>query len=742
MSDVQHAIDAGTPDQGLAGHWRVTARPRGQAPVGATSLRGSDTRVDSIGFSDPFGPKSMTLTFPQVTIFDALGEGDLWWIRKHVDVDVEWVGALPAGFVPTVPTPGVTQAPSWRWEGYMASFSRGSDGLSVQLKGAGYQLDNWLAKPEYPQRPLPYEWAIARQFFGKPSLRLHPLRVVWPSWWKTTYTPQTGVPSYMIPAGVSKGENWTAMLTRQTGNWDPVLTSYIQGLLAAMYTDRGRWTLDLDAGRQPVLFHRDIVHGPGPSVLTVDLADPGVKPQLNEDWEQYLTTVFGQGTSLSGVAFSGMQVSSDGASTSYVPLASMRQAWPESDDNPWRDLDVMVKEVMVQMQAGLSQDDAMVVARAHLGRFAEPGQVGTLTLKTDPTMDGVVVPRGLIRAGMSVHMPRALGRPEGLTAHITETSWSAASGEMSLTLDSKFRDQLTSQEVRLRGRDALSVSRMLVAGQYKPPVDDQMLPWSYEQGSGVIPSNETYSAVKLFAGMPSNLQFPWTDWTTQRPPKDGRWKNCYLRLGPAQAIADKNWFTQATAAGTAYGVPIRMSQAGTIRLLQFAAYDANGNVLPVPFHVSFYYVAGVNVMSMPRIPDDQRNLFAPFTTGQHYPFVRDGFEAFKIDGTKNDPNIPQPTESVGLIRAYGTFYEKAGFWPGSYSDGDQPTGLLVDESQWSFDTTNVGDAYWDPYKAERNLTNPKSGKIYAMIYCDAQLDQEVFFLGRMFRLEPGTGGGL
>jgi hypothetical protein len=27
-----------------------------------------------------------------------------------------------------------------------------------------------------------------------------------------------------------------------------------------------------------------------------------------------------------------------------------------------------------------------------------------------------------------------------------------------------------------------------------------------------------------------------------------------------------------------------------------------------------------------------------------------------------------------------------------------------------------------------------------MIYCEAQQAQEVFFLGRLFRAEPGTGG--
>ena len=81
----------------------------------------------------------------------------------------------------------------------------------------------------------------------------------------------------MIPAGVTKGENWTGLLTRSTGSWDPALTSYIQTLLASMYTERGRWTMDLDTYRQPVMFHRDLVMVPAAGTAVIDPTAPGVK---------------------------------------------------------------------------------------------------------------------------------------------------------------------------------------------------------------------------------------------------------------------------------------------------------------------------------------------------------------------------------------------------------------------------------------------------------------------------------
>lgn len=740
--EIQRSIAAPPGEHGVVGQWLIQARPWGSSTLGydVTMVRGKPTKVGDFSFSDPFGPESMTLEFPQVTIFDRKGSGDLSWMKAEVDVDVIWDGPLPEGFAIAPATDGRT--PQWRWEGYIESFGvSSSGGTTAQLKGALLQLDNWIAKPEYPSRPLPYEWAIARRFRDKVALRTMPLRIVWPDWWTRTFAPPVKVPSYLMPAGVSKGENWTGLLTRSTGAWDPELTSYVQSLLSAMYDERGRWTMDIDAGRQPVLFHRPYVLAPDETVVVVDLVEHGKDAELAEDWSQTLTTIYGQGTSLSGVAFSGMNVSGDGSQTTYRPLASMRQVYPENQANGWLTAAKMPREVMLQMQPGLSVDDATTVARAHLRRFAEPGATGTVTLTSDPVVNGVRVPRQLVRAGMVLHLPGVLGRPNGLLVHVTKSSHSAVTGKVTLQVDSKFRDQLTAEEVRLRGRDALAVSRMLVAGQYQPPVSDLMMPWSYEGGSGVIPSNSTYNATQLFMSMPSDVSFPWTDWTTQHPPSSAQWKNSYLRLGPAQANADKNWIVQHTETGTDFGVPITMSQAGNVRLLQVAAYDVDGNLLPVPFHISFYYVGGVNVASMPRIPDDQSALFPPYIAGQHYPFVRDGYEPFKTDGTKVDPNVPQPTESVGLIRVYGNFYERAGHWPGSYAEGDAPTGMLVDETQWQFDTTNTGDAYWDPYRAERNLTNPKAGKIYAMIYCDAQLSQDVYFLGRIFRAEPGTGGG-
>lgn len=737
---TQRAIRAAAHDVSLAGTWSIVVRPPGKAPVDISLFRGKPTQLGSYSFSDPFGPSSLEFRVPQVSMFERRGAGDLAWAVKQADVNIVWTGDLPSSYPFGHRNGAGVVTPQFSWEGYLTTFGYSRDGLRVQCKGAMLQMDRYLAKPEYTARPLPYEFAIARQFVRKPALRLMPLRVVWPSWWSTVYNPVAGAPSWMIPAGVTKGQKWTNLLTRETGSWDPTLTSYIQTLLGSMYTDRGRFTLMLDSNRQPVLYHQDLITLPGPSVAVINPASPGLEVDLTEDWEQSVTDVYAQGTSLAGVSYSGMQVSSDGTTTAYLPAAALRQTFPTSIDNGWFDRDVMPQEVLIQAQQGLSADDAQIVGRSHLMRFSDPGVVGTITLEHDPLLNGDPISRFLIRAGMALQLPMFGGDKNGLVVHVTDSAANFDDGTVALTVDSKFRDALTVEEVRKRGRDALSISRALVAGQYQPPIPDQMMPWSYGEGSGYIPSNSVRSALPLFNGMPQFTPFPWTDWIKSRPPRDRRWANCYIRIGPASSTANNNWAVQKSPWGSNMGTPIRMGQAGTVKLLQIAAYDRDGNVLKVPFHVGFYYVGSVNVLTMPAIPVEQAAMFPPYKAGQRYPFVRDAFEALQRDGTRVGKNDPKAYESAGPVRIYGTFYNKAGYSPGSQPEGDVPTGLLIDETQWSWDLTSVGDALWDPYSIERNYANPHAGNIYAMIYCDAQQDQEVFFAGRIFRVEPGTGG--
>lgn len=714
---------------GVVGHWQIVVRPYGLAAKDVAFFRGVPTQLGSFGFEDPFGPATLQLTFPAVTLFDKVGFGDLDWILEDADVDLVWVGPLPPGY------PGG----GYRWEGYFASFDWGDNGFTVQCAGANHQHDLTLAKPEYLARPLPYEVAIARTMTGRLDLRTKPLRIEWPAWWSTRYSdPPAGTPTYMIPSGVKAGQNWSALVTRSTGSWDARLTGFAQSLLSSMYTERGRWTIDLDPGRQPVMRHLDLRMVPRSDDILIDAVQPGIKVRLSEDFSQSANVAHGQGSSLAGVGYSGMEVSPDGLTTTYRPLAALRQVDPVTDKNGWFQRGRFRREVLLQLQPGLDETDARKVAVSHLTRFGNPGYVGSIELESDPTVNGVSFPHFLVRAGFTVRVPRLFGNPEGVLLHVTKSDHDPASRKTTLTVDSRYRDMLTVDEVRLRTRDALTVTRLLVAGGYQPPIPDQLLPWDYAGGSGYVPSGAQLSSKRLFDGMPAGIPFPWTDWTRARPPRSASWKSCYIRLGPATGNANDNWTSVSDKSGSKLGIPIKMSQAGTIRLLQVAAYDKDGNVLPVSFHLSLYYSRGVNYTSMPSMPTEFEGKFPPYQGGQHFPFFPAAWETYKDDGTQQNPASANAVETSGLIRAWGSNYEKAGHWPGSSASGDPATGLLVDETTWSFDTTHF-DSTFDPFSPTKNKANPLAGQVYAMLWCDMQKQQEVFFAGRMFRVEPGTG---
>lgn len=723
---------------GEAGYFKIFARPpRGQV-LDITTFRGTPTTVSSWAFTDPFGPSTLELQFPTIGALESIGANsvDLWWLTPDTSVDVVWHGPLPAGYPDG----------AWRWEGFFTSPNfDGVLGMGLECIGAMRQLDHYQAKPEYLSRPLPYEVAIGRQFEGKPDLRLAKLQTIFPPGWERKYVAAPAkTPPYMVPVGVSDGQPWTGMLTRQSGSWDPVLTSYIQQMITSMYTESGRWTLDLLPGRVPVLRHRELILSAGDTTLVVDPVSPDVRLSLSIDWSQRVNVAYGQGRSLSGTAYSGMTVTADGLATSYEPLAASRSVHPVSDKHGWFDKTRMRKEVVLQLQPGLDAQDAARSAAAHLGRFGEPGITGTITLGTDVRFGAEWLPRSLIKAGMTVQVPGLLGAPEGVVFAITQVSVNLEDGKTTLTVDSKFRDQLTVQEVRLRGRDALSVTRMLIGGQYQPPVPDQLLPWNYAEGSGFIPSGPQFSAKRLFEGMPTSVQFPWTEWTRVRPPKSASWSSCYIKMPRYDgANANGNWASLSDRDGARLGFPVKMAQAGQIRLVQIAAYDPNGEVAKVSFHVSLYYSRGVNALSMPIMPaiyapgGAEALPGVPYAAGQRYPFFPNAWETYKADGTRISTETPVSTETAGLIVGWGNHFERAGHWPGSFGDGDPATGLLVDEEPFSFDTSTF-DSTFDPYSPTKNASNPLAGNVYVMIYCDTKRVTDLYFVGRMFRVEPGV----
>lgn len=706
---------------GSAGYWRIFAHSPQGGRVDITMFRGSPTQIVSLSTTDPFGDATASLRFPQITAFDKPGYGDLSWLIPWVNIDIVWYTDDGA------PT-------TWAWEGFMVSEEISEDGYQISLKGALYELDNYLAKPWYPQYPVPYELLIRSAFSPTEhvGLRTNPLIIRWPTDWAEV-VPNRTLPGYLWflrPWGVQPGEKWTGRITRNTGSWDPLLTGHVQGLLSVMYTEGGgQWTVRKETGRTPVLMVRPEITAPDADTLHVWFGSPEVKLNVSRDFTQSANIVYGQGSDLAGTQFSGQEVSRDGQTTFYEPFASLPYVWPATRDNPRLNTNVTRKEARLAFPEGMSLIESRLAAASHLRKFSDPGYVGSLSLTTDPLRGGIPYNRMLIRAGQGIVVHGLRGAD--VLFHISETNVDPMNLTASLTLDTKYRDALTIYEVRAKTRDALDPVRLLKAGAYSVTVQDSILPWSYSQGSGVLPSAGASDATDLFVNKMGPMEkFPWLGATTKYPPK--KYPNYYIKIGPKNAKADLNW-AGVTRSGISYAaIPFRMSQSGTIRLTQIAAYDENGNVLPVRFHVSFYTNQGVNVTNMPMIPA----ALAPvngYPASQRYPFFQNAFENINPDGTVTDNPGQLTAEGADMAVGFGNSYEAAGYFPGLASRGDPKTGLLSEEAPWSYDTTS--STGFDKYSAEKTRKDPTNGLMYAMIYCDDQGTSPVYFLGRMFRSE-------
>lgn len=705
--------------RGSGGSLRVFVTAPGQQRKDVTMFRGVPTKVDNMSSTDPFGDAAAQITFPKISSLDRPGSGDLSWLVPMANVDIVFYyeDGTYSG---------------WAWEGMIFSENPSLTSLSVTCKGALYQADNFLAAPWYPQYPVPYELLIKNALdpAKNPTLRTAACRVQFPDDWNLL-VPKFDSPDYLWflrPWGVSPGQKWTGMTTRNTGGWEPKLTGFVQGLLSVMYTpEGGQWTVFKSTGRVPVMKIRPVLLSPAEDSLTLYNGAPGVDANLSRDFSQSTNVVYGVGTDLSGSSFSGQQVSADGITTFYDPFAALPSVHPVIGSNPRLNRNIPRKESKLTFPNGMDELAARDTSASHLQRFADPGYTGEISLTSDPMVGSTPYNRMLIKAGQDIVLKNWRGAD--LILHVTTASASPSEGTVSLTVDSKFRDALTVDEVMARTRDALDPIHALKVGTFAVTTQDMVKPWSYTEGSGIIPTTAKDGVNKKQS--PSS-RFPWTDFTKAYPPK--KYPGYYVKLNPASKKADDNWsgYTRSNIAKAA--VPVLVSQQGAIRLTQIAAYDENGDVMKVRFHVSFYGNSGTSVRDMPMVP--KAAVGSPYPESQRYPFFKGAFEQVRDDGTEQDnPGVLLPS-GADLIVGWGNYYEGAGYWPGTNSGGGSPTGMLADESTWNYNTTQ--DPSFDKFSTKNTAANPSAGLIYIMIYCDAQGNKPVYFHGRLFVTNAGT----
>ena len=306
--------------------------------------------------------------------------------------------------------------------------------------------------------------------------------------------------------------------------------------------------------------------------------------------------------------------------------------------------------------------------------------------------------------------------------HVAQVSASPQNGTVELTVDTNYRDLLSLDEVQARRRDPLTPTKMLRIGQSSVFINDQFAPWSKKIGSGCIPTKSK----NFFADNVS--RFPWEEQVAKYPPNTH--PEFYVRVNANARKSFDRWTF----------FDFVLSENGTARLTELAAYKADGTRAKVAFHFGIYDIeggkAGIDPYSMPHDGDN----FSPFT---------------KYFFTKTDDNgVPWTTDPSGRSSMYyptdkdgkeigvilwGNYDQRDGYWPGQYDKGSPVSGLHKDTAEWAWNFDDRRD-----FSAERiagNKPAPSKMNVSAYsytgaIYCEAPYD--VYFIGRILRKNLGT----
>ena len=421
----------------------------------------------------------------------------------------------------------------------------------------------------------------------------------------------------------------------------------------------GAWTLMKNNGRIPVLKLRD----EETVDWTVTVGQPGVSHSLKSDFSQTPNVIFGEGTDESATTWRNSTVEVTGSAetiTRHHPLAWDERVHParkdqsetgEETDPPPEEFseDHVRVEIIQKYGSGVSLLDAKRSADQQIQRESSPGWFGTITLSSDPQEGS----RFEIKAGTNLllrhfrkHVPKNEDDPlpdpeeQGIVLHVAQAEVNFDNGTVDLTVDSKARDLATlAQLIERTKSENQNPAKMLMVNRESSRTDDTKFPWDYNAGSGSL-TTESMAARRSDESLPIGRP----DITPER----------FVFVNGTHHDPFKRWgIVSMVAAGK-----------GTISRSEVRAFNEFGQPLEIPFHVGIYQEE-ISAYAMP---------LHPFQEGVWTPDPKEALTGF------------DPTAAV----LWGQGGQRAGYWPGLESEGNPPTGIMIDEGTWQFEVSSLG----------------------------------------------------
>jgi hypothetical protein len=252
--------------------------------IDMTYFRGTPCTLTRCVETEPFGWASAELYFPNITPYETSAN---YLVAPGLNIEVTLLNlngdvteTLFEGFI--IEREGIAE-------------EAGKVGTKLTCMGALYQADFTLAMKRLIVEPED----IARRIFGRLE----------------------SVPGYRYQ-NVPRDSVITGIMDTTSGNWQPILTGYIQELLSTATTDTGeQWTLTCGPNRTVILKLKDtttVNH-------TVTLGTPGISVTFHKDESQKTTTIYGHGVDADNNAFANLR----------FPYAAINQ---QDHDFPYTDL--------------------------------------------------------------------------------------------------------------------------------------------------------------------------------------------------------------------------------------------------------------------------------------------------------------------------------------------------------------------------------------------------------------------
>lgn len=783
-------------DDGVTGFWKIEVTAWNPLTDSLrksdiTTVNGIPTRIESFSVTDPFGPGEATFNLPAVTLLETVGGAGLWWLRDGTMVKISWIPTDASLEV----LKQVNSEDMWKvnhliypheqtWVGRLVSFEMSSrSGLQVQCLGLPRNLNGYRTQPSIISTPIPVERAIVNEV--RKANQRHPSGIsdvvvylddrtaaVW-----TEREAKKRRYWYLIPRGLAPGQKWSGVTTREVGRFQTLLDEYVQNLLNQMRTPFGRYTARMMTEDQLAITHQDMFVSSSTTgrVLIVNMAQPGIEANLSRDFSQTLTTVYGKVSNpISGLSYERAIYNPDGNSVWHKPFANLNRVDADRGGRSDRNVLRVRREVYDEWTSALAPDEAIVAAERHLATFSEPGWVGSLRIDgVDPVVwvgsgdTGQVLagyPRQMITAGDIFRLDGLGGMNPGPVVLATQVQQSPESGQVSVEFDSKFRDYTTVAEVRERNRDALRPTFSSVTNPgYKLNIPDPILPWSDAKGAGFFPYTGAARWREALQHYNSTVEFPysWEEITREFPPKDhpkmysmiprsedgrGTKKN---PIDPRVFwnVPDKDAITKKAGKRSR----VLLAQAGEIDHVEMICVDADGNRRrDVTWHFSLWAVP-VDASVTPRLPATKDEYPYGLVTrpalkaggkgpwqysknGRHYlpdtpyPFYKQAWEALTVDGETKE----SVQDLTRMIRGWGTYAERCGYYPSSSRFTDVITGAFADSTDFSWDMVQHKGEQW----TGRFLTDDAVETIpmgYVLIFCDDAPDDDLYFTGRFYK---------